>query len=479
MTTNVPPATFGDTGFVAPTEEQILTGVQADYNAAFGGNLNPSLSSPQGQLAQSEASIVGNVYDLFSFFTTQVDPAFAAGRMQDALGRIYFIDRLPAEPTVVQATCSGLTGVTIPVGAQARAADGNLYVCTGSGPISAGGTVSLSFSCLTNGPIACPAGTLNQIFQQIPGWDTITNPSDGVLGQDVESRVQFEARRQATVAGNSVGSIPAITGAVLSVPGVLDAYVTDNVTGTGVTVGGTVVAPHSLYVAAIGGASADVAKAIWSKKQPGCPYSNCNTTVIVTDTNSGFSPPLPTYPVTFMIPAALPILFQVNIVNSSAVPSNATQLIQNAVMQAFAGADGGTRARIGSTIYATRYVAPIAALGAWAQVASIFVGSNNTSSAVVTGSIGGTGGGNTMTVASVISGTLAVGQTISGTGIITGTTITTLGTGTGGTGTYFVSVPQTTPTQTITAAKATNNMVSVNINQVPTIAAQNIIVTLV
>lgn len=65
----------------------------------------------------------------------------------------------------------------------------------------------------------------------------------------------------------------------------------------------------------------------------------------------------------------------------------------------------------------------------------------------VTGSISDT----TLTVTGVTSGTLAVGQLITGTGITRGTTITGLGTGTGGTGTYTVSTSQTVASTTITA----------------------------
>ena len=59
--------------------------------------------------------------------------------------------------------------------------------------------------------------------------------------------------------------------------------------------------------------------------------------------------------------------------------------------------------------------------------------------AVITAAITGT----TMTVASVASGTLYVGQTIQGAGITTQTIITALGTGTGGAGTYTVNNSQT------------------------------------
>lgn len=66
--------------------------------------------------------------------------------------------------------------------------------------------------------------------------------------------------------------------------------------------------------------------------------------------------------------------------------------------------------------------------------------------AVVTGAISGA----TLTVSAVTSGTLVVGQKITGTGVTAETYITALGTGTGGTGTYTVSQSQTVSSTTIT-----------------------------
>ena len=56
-----------------------------------------------------------------------------------------------------------------------------------------------------------------------------------------------------------------------------------------------------------------------------------------------------------------------------------------------------------------------------------------------------------MTVTVVGSGTLAVGQTLSGSGVTVGTLITQLGSGTGGTGTYYVNDTQTVGSEAITA----------------------------
>lgn len=471
---NVPIPTLGPTGFLAPAESAILAGVFADISAAFGGGLNPSQETPQGQLAVSTAAVIGYCNDLFLQYVNQVDPAYADGRMQDAIARIYFLSRNPAQPTTVQAVCSGATGTIIPPGALARASDGNTYSCTSGGTIPASGSITLPFACLTPGPIACPASSLNVVYRAIPGWDSINNPADGVLGNDVESRVDFEARRSASVALNAIGTLPSLRAAVLNVPNVLDAYVTENDTGSPVTIGGVSIAAHSLYVCASGGASADIAKAIWTKKPPGCGYTG-NTTVTVTDDNAGYATPYPTYGVTFQTPAALPILFSVQIANSPTVPSDATTQIQNAVIAAFSGTDGGARAKIGSTIFASRFYAGIAALGPWAQIVSIQVGSSNAAAASFTAAIAGA----TMTVSAVASGTLAIGQTIVAAGVLPGTLITALGTGTGGTGTYTLGVSQTVASESMAAVAPALNDLTVHIDQVPTISPLNIAVALV
>jgi uncharacterized phage protein gp47/JayE len=354
---SVPSVSFTPTGLVLPAESDILSGVQADMNAAFGGKLNPSLSTPQGQLASSTAAVIADKNNLFAEYVNQVDPDTADGRMQDAIARIYFIDRLPARATVVGVLCTGLAGTVIPVGALVSASDGNIYSCTGAGTIPTGGSITLQFACQTTGPIVCPAGTITGIYKAIPGWDTAANAADGVIGQNVESRADFEYRRKQSVALNAKGSLEAIYANVFEVAGVTDVYVTDNVTSGSVTRGSITLVAHSIYVAAVGGLDLDVATAIWRKKSDGADY-NGNTTVSVTD-QSGYSVPYPTYSVKFQRPPAQPILFAVQIANTAGLPSDIVTQVQNTIISAFSGGDGGPRARIGSTIYASRFYGPV------------------------------------------------------------------------------------------------------------------------
>jgi hypothetical protein len=90
--------------------------------------------------------------------------------------------------------------------------------------------------------------------------------------------------------------------------------------------------------------------------------------------------------------------------------------------------------------------------GMWRSTVDNNTTDPDASAASFTGSISGT----TLTVTAVASGTVQVGQVLSGTGITSGTIITALGTGTGGNGTYIVQTSQTASSTTITASGGTN-----------------------
>jgi hypothetical protein len=508
MATNVPGPTFGPNGFQIASGPAILTGVQLDIQQAFSATLNFALNTPQGQIASSEAADISNAQQLFAYYCNQVDPSYASGRMQDAIGRIYFLQRNPALPTTLQVSCTGGgagASVALPAGPTSLATisdnNGNLYQLTS--PItlpSGGGSVTGSFACVTPGPIPVPTGTTPiQISGAIPGWDSVTLIS-GIVGVNTESRQAFEARRRDSVAGNSAGAIGSIIGAVAKVAGVIDYFGYNNNTAGSVTVGGVTIPANAVYICVAGGAPNAVGQAIFNKKGPGAPTTG-TTIVTAYDSNLLYAAPIP-YAIAFTIAAPLQFVFGVTLVASNLIPSNATALIQQALIAAFSqgvispaaqftgsitgsvltvsavtsgalavgqtladttGAlSGGTqitefltgaggigtyqvsqsqtvssetmtattsnsqiiptlRARIGQVVYANTYIQAINALGPWAQVASLQIGSANNSAAVFVGSISGT----TLTVGSVTSGTIAIGQTLFDTTgvIINGTTI--------------------------------------------------------
>jgi Baseplate J-like protein len=552
--TNVPQVSFSATGFQGPSTAQVLTGVIADIQAAFNGQLNlsatdtNSLATSQGQLATSMTGSIVNANNAFLVQATQTDPAYAFGRWQDAIGRIYFMERNPSEPTALQIACNGGLNVPIPIGATIKDTAGNIYQATQAGTIPVGGSITLAFACTIPGPIAVPETVAP--YQTIPGWDSATVVS-GAIGRNVESRAAFETRRQDSVAGNSFGAIGSIIGAVAKVPGVLDYFGFNNNTANPITINGVTIGANAIYICVAGGAPSAIAQAILSKKGGGAPMTG-NTTVTAFDSNPLYASPIP-YQITYETPAALQLLFKVVIANGPLVPSNAAQQVQSALLAAFAGdtlsasftgsisgttltvtaIDSGTiaigqvlsdltgtitagttitnlgtgsggigtysvslpqnvaseamtsespaaatsvpRARINSLVYAVQYVPAIAALGSWAQVANIQIGSINSPDAVVVGSITG----NTLTVSAVTSGTIVLGDTLFDVAglIANGTIITSFVSGSGGTGTYTVNNPQTVGSRTITCASADDTSVQVNANQVPQLTATNILVS--
>lgn len=375
-TTAVPDVEFTPVGLVLPQEADILAGVQADQQTAFGGNLNAALETPQGQLASSLTAIIARKNDLFAEYVSQVDPDVADGRMQDAIARIYFIERLPATSTTVDVLCTGLAGVIIPPGARVLSADGDIFAALDGGIIGAGGNVTLSFAAQQTGPLIIGPGQITSIFQAIPGWDTVTNLTAGVTGSNIEGRADFEYRRRQSVALNARASLPSIYAAVFDVADVTDVYAAENVTSANLVLpGGTItMVPHSIYIAVVGGDGDDVANAIWTKKSLGADY-NGNTSVVVTDP-SGYSPPLPSYTVKFQRPPALPIKFAVQIANTPGLPATIVADTKAAIINAFNGGDGGARVRIGSTIYASRFYAPVSNIrSGYVEILSLLLGS--------------------------------------------------------------------------------------------------------
>lgn len=374
MTTHVPPIVFTPTGLQVPQEPELVQGVFEDYDEAFGGGLNPALETPQGQLVSSTAAAIADANAVMTEFVNQIDPDTADGFMQDAIARIYFLNRIAGAPTTTACVCVGAQGTVIPIGARAQDTSGNLYVCVDGGVIPIGGTITLAFANLVNGPIPCPANTLNRIYQQIPGWNTINNPSEGVLGRNVETRAEFETRRAASVALNARGSLQAIFANVFAVEDVIDVYVTENSTNSPITVGSTnyPLVAHSLLVSAVGGTDDAVAEAIWRKKDVGCDM-NGNTTIVIVD-DVGYQQPFPEYEITFLRPTPLPIFFEVQIASSPSLPSDIVAQTKASIIATFTGADGGSRVRIGALLLASKFYPGVIAIGPEVSVISILLG---------------------------------------------------------------------------------------------------------
>ncbi|WP_273761523.1 baseplate J/gp47 family protein [Aeromonas hydrophila] len=360
LNTAVPDVTITENGISVPDVADVLAGRLTDMATALGGDASPSLSSPQGQIAQSDSEIIAQMQDKLLCLFNQMNPDFSTGRWQDGVGRIYFQDRIAAVGTIVTATCIGAVGTIIPAGSSAQDTDGYIYQSVNAGTIGSDGTVQIQFQNLTPGPIPCGTSQLNQIYRAVSGWDSIINDAPGVVGIDVESRIAFETRRRQSVARNARNMDGATLAAILDTSGVLDAYVWSNRTSATVTRGSTSVPvlPHSIYISVYGGTDEDVANAIFSSYNPGANL-NGSTHFTVYD-KENYDPPYPQYDMQWQKSTPTPVYFKVQITNNPDLPSDITSQVKKMVVKVFNGEyEGINKARIGAAINSGRYYAPI------------------------------------------------------------------------------------------------------------------------
>ena len=481
--TSVPPIAFTDNGYVPPPQSGLVTGLQADWQAALGSNLNViaagSYMPPAGQLITSEAAVIGDQNDAFCWLANGVDPAYASGRLQDAIGRLSpggGFARIASKPTILQITNAGGVGAVLPAGLTVQDQNSNLYALTTAVTIAATGSVVGQFAATLNGPIPVPGSV--SIYQSYPQWDSVSVNS-GVQGQNTESRSAFESRRNAALYANSRAQVQAVTGNIwATVPGVVSVYGYSNNTASPVTVQGVTIAANEGYVAVVGGAGTAVAQAIWEKWPPGTAMYAGNTSQTVYDTSEGYNPPYPAYTVTWEIPPDLTVFWAVQIKNGPAVPSNAGTLVASAISTGMAngttlatGQQITPPASIGGMVFALPFAAVIAGLGSWAIPVSVLIGSANTAAATFTAAMSGT----IMTTSTVSSGTIAVGQAVVASGVADGTFITGTVTGTS----WAIGIGQTVTSEAMASITMNLTEITPNINQYPASTTLDVVVTLV
>lgn len=301
-----------DTGVIVPDMSQTLSEVAAEFRAVFGQSLSVDPSTPQGMLitriAEMRDSVARNNCDV----ANQINPNVAGGVFLDALVGLHFGQRRAASRSTVTATVTGTNGTIIPKGSVAKTTIGARFETMYAVTIISGST-SVQMQAIETGPVGADAGTLTKIETAISGWSTVTNSLAATLGRDVESDAQLRSRRLDMLGTQSTSTIAAIRSRLSAqVFGLISQAVVDNPTTAPVTIKGVSVAAKSIAVFTAGGASADIARAIYNATPAGVPTVGA-TTVNVADTAvSGYSTPIK-----YTDAATVPVLVKVTVGTST------------------------------------------------------------------------------------------------------------------------------------------------------------------
>ena len=354
------------TGLSADSVSTVREAVREDWKTAFrrdgAPELNTEPETPAGQLIDSQTAAIVDKDNEVLFLANQFNPLTAQGIWQDALGKIYFLTRKVAQLSEAVCVCNGLAGTVIAAGARIRSvADGSEWACMEAVTIPQGGTVEARFQAQTPGPLAAQAGTLTNIVTVTPGWDTVTNPAAAIVGREAESQLEFETRRYASVAANARGSVSALYGAIANLPDVLDVVVLENTGNDPITSWGVTIPGHSVWIAVTGGTDAEIAEAIYRKKDAGCGTAG-NTQVSYQDVEL---PGQPIYTYSIERPEPLAIGVRVTLRLTSTTPQDIVQQIQDAVLADFNGAGPHASLRVGTAqeVYASRFYCAVIRAG--------------------------------------------------------------------------------------------------------------------
>src|SRR6266567_751599 len=188
-------------GFDVKTRDQILGDMEAKQLAGISPALDVQPTDPIGMLNGIVADEAFALWQLGGALYDGMDPDEAVDDQLTGLALITGTPREAATKTQVLACVVNVAPGTYTAGAMHATVIGsagskqftNKTDVVNSGFIAA--NFNVNFQSVDTGPVQCLAGTLTVIAQPLSGWNSITNPTDGVVGADVESDADLRLRR--------------------------------------------------------------------------------------------------------------------------------------------------------------------------------------------------------------------------------------------------------------------------------------------
>lgn len=312
-------------GVVVTDTADIKETVQGEFQGALGADLSLEDSTPQGRLIDIETDARVQVIENNALMANLFNLKMSFGLPLDALGANFDLEREPATSSRVQATLTGVEGTTISAGSQAETQAGYLFYAENNITIPASGSITATFLSVDKGPIPCPVGSLSKIIDGTFGWETITNTSAAILGQNRESDASFKEKFNNSGLFTGSSLVEDYQNALMKVPNVQSCYVKDNGKSVAIVYDTVSIKPHSVYACVDGGNDTEVAQALFSRKSGGSDWTG-NTTVEVIDETWG-----DTYEVSFDRPEQIQIYASVTVDIGTATTTEPETVVAQAV----------------------------------------------------------------------------------------------------------------------------------------------------
>ena len=273
------------TGLTIESLNDIVAALNAGLRSIYGADINLDPNSPDGQLVALVAQAKEDMEELLAQVYASMDPDQAIGVVLDQRCAINGVVRHAGTYTQQSVAVTVTQAVTLPgidtaPTAPFTVADtaGNQYQLKAAHVFTGSGSASLVFQAAKLGTINSAPNTITSIVSVTLGVSTVNNAAGpSTTGTTEESDSALRVRRANSVSLPSRGYLQGLIGALQDVDGVTQAEVFENNTSS--PSGG--IAAHSIWCIVAGGALADIANAIYVKRNAGCGMVG-STTVPVT-----------------------------------------------------------------------------------------------------------------------------------------------------------------------------------------------------
>ena len=274
------------TGIQTKSQAELLSDLTTAFQAIYGADINLNSNTPDGQALNIFIQAILDNLDLIVQVYNSFDPDLAFGATLDERVAINGIKRQGGTFTLTNITLTvdralnlaGLDGaIDNPNGTGYTVADNanNQYILAASQMIATPGTYVFQFRAKNPGAVLTVPNTITSPVTVVIGVTSINNPTTYTsLGANEESDAVLKIRRQKSVSLGSQGYLAGLLAALENINGVTAAFVYENVTDT---IDADSIPGHSIWVIVNGGAPADIAQAIYTKRNAGCGMKGSQT----------------------------------------------------------------------------------------------------------------------------------------------------------------------------------------------------------
>lgn len=356
-------AKITQTGVEVKTLEQWTQTITDDvFVSVFGSNFNTDPETKQGQIIANLAfSLTQLDQQALDTFNATCAPTAKSQQLDNIFANLG-IKRKKAIPTEVIVTLGGLPNTILSSGIRAKDVNGNIFYLDETVTIGVTGTVEGVMIAADTGPIEVKAGELDQVVDNIAGWDTVTNASPGITGVDAQSDVKFYADSIDRVMINSLGQVESIKALLLNLASVQDALVVDNELSTDKVIAGVTVPPKKIVCIVLGGGDQEIVDTIGVKKPAGVGTFG--------DLSRIYTYNQQVNPQTIYFYRATPVEIEIQLTISTFLgfPSNGITLIKNALVDYV-----NDRYRIADDVIYSRLYTPINSVSGF-EVDNLIIG---------------------------------------------------------------------------------------------------------